>query len=67
MTMPCELITFGKGKAGPKSDCEIPVYGGNGVLSYKNQYNAKILSSLVDFIHIEGRYYYNGCKYYRFY
>ncbi len=36
-----ELITFGNGKARPKSDGLFPVYGGNGVLSYTNQYNAE--------------------------
>jgi len=34
-----ELITFGNGKSRPKTDGTIPVYGGNGVLSYTDQYN----------------------------
>ncbi len=33
------LMTFGNGKSRPKTDGTIPVYGGNGVLSYTNQYN----------------------------
>lgn len=42
LTMPLgELITFGNGKARPKSEGEFPVYGGNGILSYTNQYNAE--------------------------
>lgn len=34
-----ELISFGNGKSRPKTDGTIPVYGGNGVLSYTDQYN----------------------------
>ena len=34
-----ELMTFGNGKSRPKTDGTIPVYGGNGVLSYTDQYN----------------------------
>lgn len=34
-----EFITFGNGKSRPKTDGTIPVYGGNGVLSYTDQYN----------------------------
>lgn len=34
-----ELMSFGNGKSRPKTDGTIPVYGGNGVLSYTNQYN----------------------------
>lgn len=34
-----ELISFGNGKSRPKTDGNIPVYGGNGVLSYTNQHN----------------------------
>ena len=34
-----ELITFGNGKSRPKTDGTIPVYGGNGVLSYTDQHN----------------------------
>jgi len=34
-----ELMTFGNGKSRPKTDGSIPVYGGNGVLSYTDQYN----------------------------
>lgn len=33
------LISFGNGKSRPKSNGSIPVYGGNGVLSYTDQYN----------------------------
>lgn len=33
------LMTFGNGKSRPKTDGTIPVYGGNGVLSYTDQYN----------------------------
>lgn len=36
-----ELISFGNGKARPKKDGIIPIYGGNGVLSYTNQTNAQ--------------------------
>ena len=36
-----ELMTFGNGKSRPKTDGNIPVYGGNGVLSYTNQHNIK--------------------------
>ena len=36
-----ELMTFGNGKSRPKIDGAIPVYGGNGVLSYTNQHNAE--------------------------
>lgn len=34
-----ELITFGNGKSRPKSNGTIPVYGGNGILSYTDLYN----------------------------
>lgn len=34
-----KLMTFGNGKSRPKTDGTIPVYGGNGVLSYTDQYN----------------------------
>lgn len=34
-----ELMTFGNGKSRPKTDGVIPVYGGNGVLSYTDQNN----------------------------
>ena len=34
-----ELMTFGNGKSRPKSDGPIPVYGGNGVLSYTDHHN----------------------------
>ena len=34
-----ELIAFGNGKARPTSDGDIPVYGGNGILSYVGQHN----------------------------
>ena len=36
-----ELISFGNGKTRPKEDGIIPIYGGNGVLSYTNQTNAQ--------------------------
>ena len=34
-----ELMSFGNGKSRPKTDGAIPVYGGNGVLSYTDQHN----------------------------
>lgn len=34
-----ELMSFGNGKSRPKTDGSIPVYGGNGVLSYTDQHN----------------------------
>ena len=34
-----ELISFGNGKSRPKTNGTIPVYGGNGVLSFTDQYN----------------------------
>lgn len=34
-----ELMTFGNGKSRPKTDGPIPVYGGNGVLSYTDHHN----------------------------
>lgn len=34
-----EIISFGNGKARPKMNGMIPVYGGNGILSYTNQSN----------------------------
>lgn len=34
-----ELMSFGNGKSRPKTDGTIPVYGGNGILSYTDQYN----------------------------
>ena len=36
-----ELMTFGNGKSRPKTGGTIPVYGGNGVLSYTDQYNVE--------------------------
>ena len=33
------LMTFGNGKSRPKTDGPIPVYGGNGVLSYTDHHN----------------------------
>lgn len=36
-----ELMIFSNGKSRPKTNGAIPVYGGNGVLSYTNQYNAE--------------------------
>lgn len=36
-----QLMTFGNGKSRPKIDGTIPVYGGNGILSYTNQHNAE--------------------------
>ena len=36
-----ELISFGNGKSRPKTDGTIPVYGGNGILSYTDQHNNK--------------------------
>ena len=36
-----DVIIFGNGKARPKADGEIPVYGGNGILGYCNQFNYK--------------------------
>lgn len=36
-----ELMVFSNGKSRPKTNGAIPVYGGNGVLSYTNQYNAE--------------------------
>ena len=36
-----ELISFGNGKSRPKTDGAIPVYGGNGILSYTDQHNNK--------------------------
>lgn len=35
------LIAFGNGKARPQSEGIFPVYGGNGILSYTDQHNAK--------------------------
>lgn len=34
-----ELMTFGNGKSRPKTNGPIPVYGGNGVLSYTDHHN----------------------------
>ena len=34
-----ELMSFGNGKSRPKTDGTIPVYGGNGILSYTDQHN----------------------------
>ena len=34
-----ELMTFGNGKSRPKTDGTVPVYGGNGVLSYTDHHN----------------------------
>lgn len=39
LTKLSELIAFANGKSRPKTDGNIPVYGGNGVLSYTNQHN----------------------------
>lgn len=36
-----ELMTFGNGKSRPKTNGTIPVYGGNGILSYVDQHNAE--------------------------
>ena len=36
-----ELMTFGNGKSRPKTDGPIPVYGGNGVLSYTDHHNVE--------------------------
>ena len=35
------LMVFGNGKSRPKTNGTIPVYGGNGVLSYTDKYNAE--------------------------
>lgn len=34
-----ELMSFANGKSRPKTDGTVPVYGGNGVLSYTDQHN----------------------------
>ncbi|MBF0100630.1 MAG: restriction endonuclease subunit S [Desulfobacterales bacterium] len=34
-----DVIFFGNGKARPKNEGIIPIYGGNGILGYCNQYN----------------------------
>lgn len=36
-----ELMTFSNGKSRPKTDGNIPVYGGNGILSYTDQHNVE--------------------------
>ena len=36
-----EIISFGNGKSRPKTDGTVPVYGGNGILSYTDQHNNK--------------------------
>ena len=36
-----ELMTFGNGKSRPKTDGTVPVYGGNGVLSYTDHHNSE--------------------------
>lgn len=36
-----ELMTFSNGKSRPKTNGAIPVYGGNGILSYTDQYNTE--------------------------
>ena len=36
-----DLMVFGNGKSRPKTNGTIPVYGGNGILSYTNKYNAE--------------------------
>ena len=36
-----DLMVFGNGKSRPKTNGTIPVYGGNGVLSYTDKYNAE--------------------------
>lgn len=36
-----EVMSFGNGKSRPKTDGIIPVYGGNGILSYTDQHNVK--------------------------
>lgn len=36
-----EVMSFGNGKSRPKTDGTIPVYGGNGILSYTDQHNVK--------------------------
>ncbi|KFD42434.1 hypothetical protein DK28_0205265 [Peptococcaceae bacterium SCADC1_2_3] len=34
-----DVIIFGNGKARPKTEGEIPIYGGNGILGYCDQFN----------------------------
>ena len=34
-----DVIKFGNGKARPKTEGDIPVYGGNGILQYSNDFN----------------------------
>lgn len=34
-----DVVKFGNGKERPKNEGDIPVYGGNGILGYTNQYN----------------------------
>ena len=34
-----DIISFGNGKVRPKTDGLIPIYGGNGILGYCNQFN----------------------------
>ena len=34
-----EIVAFGNGKERPKAKGHIPVYGGNGILDYTNEYN----------------------------
>lgn len=36
-----EVINFGNGKSRPKTEGTTPVYGGNGILGYCNQFNYK--------------------------
>lgn len=36
-----DLMVFGNGKSRPKTNGTIPVYGGNGVWSYTDKYNAE--------------------------
>ena len=41
ITLLGELMSFSNGKTRPQNYGDIPVYGGNGILSYTNQYNAE--------------------------
>lgn len=34
-----DIVCFGNGKARPKAEGNIPVYGGNGILGYADQFN----------------------------
>lgn len=37
----CEVTEFKNGKSRPEEEGTIPIYGGNGILGYTNQYNSK--------------------------